>query len=68
MQRQVNDDTKHIFNDLACRRQAAEHRGDDDEVRRIDEDVQETCELVGQPSVQAFHDARLGTGPTALEK
>ena len=56
----VSDTTDHILNDLAVLRIAAAHRGDEDEMRRIDEDIQETCELLGQPSVRLIHGSRPG--------
>ena len=58
MTRGTEDSLQHIRNDFACQRQAAVHRGDEEEVRRIDEDERETLELLGRPSVPVLHGAR----------
>ena len=60
MRQKTYDPLKHIFDDLAVRRQAAAHRGDADEVRRIDEYERETRELLGRPAVRVIHGARPG--------
>ena len=54
------DTTDHILNDLAVRRMAAAHRGDEGEVRRIDDDIRETRELLSKPAVRLIHGARPG--------
>ena len=60
MPRQTHDDLKHIRDDFAVRRMVAQHRGDEAEVRRIGEDIQETRELLGQCAVRVIHGARPG--------
>ena len=60
MRRSQDDHLKHIRNDFACRREAAIHRGDEAEVRRVDEDERETFELLSQPAVPVLHGARPG--------
>ena len=47
----MHNTTDHILNDLAVLRMAAQHRGDEEEVRRIDQDIEESRELLGQPAV-----------------
>ena len=54
------DDLKHIRDDFAVRRMVAKNRGDEEEVRRTDEDEKETFELLQQPAVRVFHGARPG--------
>ena len=60
----MDDFTKHILNDLAVLRMAAAHRGDENEVRRMDQDIEKTRELLGQPGIRVLHGARPGESIT----
>ena len=55
------DTTDHILNELAVLRAAAAHRGDEAEMRRVDQDIEETRELLGRPAVPVLHGAWPGS-------
>ena len=58
MAHQTYDSLKLIRNDFAVPRLVAQHRGDDDDVRRIDEGERETLKLLSQPAIHVFHGVR----------